>query len=166
MDAATEERFRAWAAQRVDRLHRTAFLLCGDWHVAEDLVQEALTRTALHWRTVESAQSPDAYVWRVLANEAKQRARRRWTKEPPVAHVDAAAVSDGAQERAVRAELMDAIRRLPQRQRAALVFRYFEQLSEAETAAALGCSVGNVKSQTHRALNTLRDLMSGRKQPC
>ncbi len=155
-----------WAGQRVDRLHRTAYLLCGDWHVAEDLVQEALTRTALHWKTVEFAESPEAYVWKILANENKKRARRRSAKEPPVELVDPGVVSDGAQERAVRAELMDAIRRLPRRQRATLVFRYFEQLSEAETADALGCSVGNVKSQTHRALNTLRKLMSGQRQPC
>ena len=65
MDTAAEARFAAWAQGRVGRLHRTAYLLCGDWHVAEDLVQDALHRTALHWKRVEGSASPDAYVRQV-----------------------------------------------------------------------------------------------------
>jgi RNA polymerase sigma-70 factor (sigma-E family) len=166
VDSAAEERFESWAAAHVARLHRTAYLLCGDWHVAEDLVQETLTRAALHWKRVEAADSPDAYVWKILANQAKQRGRRRSNREPVVAPSHWAGIPDGTEDRAVRDELMLAVKQLPHRQRAAVVFRYFEQLSEAETAEALGCSVGNVKSQTHRALKTLRQLMSSEVSPC
>ncbi len=129
-------------------------------------MQEALTRTALHWKRVESADNPDAYVRQILVNQARQRWRRRAGSEPPVNAIRDAAVPDGAQDRAVRAELLAAVGRLPHRQRAALVFRYFEQLSEAETALALGCSIGTVKSQTHRALTALRRILSTEELPC
>jgi RNA polymerase sigma-70 factor (sigma-E family) len=160
VEAAAEERFRAWAAARVARLHRAAYLLCGDWHVAEDLVQETLARSALHWAAVESSNHPEAYVRQILMNLVRQRWRRRLGRERPVSHLDQGTVADGASDRAARAELMAALRQLPPKQRAAVVFRYFEQLSEAETARALGCSVGTVKSQTHRGLHTLRTLMT------
>lgn len=166
MDAGAEERFRGWAAARVGRLHRTAYLLCGDWHVAEDLVQEALARTAVHWRRIETTSHPDAYVRRILLNAARQRWRRRPDREHPIEAPAGQAVPDGAQDRAVRDELITALRRLPPRQRAAIVLRYFEQLSEAETAEALDCSVGTVKSQTSRALVTLRRAMTAEVLPC
>ena len=166
MDSAAEDRFHRWASSRAAQLHRSAYLLCGDWHVAQDLVQDALTQTALHWKRVESANNPDAYVRQILVNQARQRWRRRAGSEPPVEVPAEVAVADGAQDRAVRAELLEAVRRLPHRQRAALVFRYFEQLSEAETAAALGCSIGTVKSQTHRALVALRRIMTAEELPC
>jgi RNA polymerase sigma-70 factor (sigma-E family) len=166
VDSAAEERFRSWADGRANQLHRTAYLLCGDWHLAQDLVQETLARTFLNWGRVESARSPDAYVWRILLNQVKSRGRRRSGKESPVEDPEHSPIPDGAQDRADRAELMAAIKRLPSRQRAALVFRYFEQLSEAETAEALGCSVGNVKSQTSRALRSLRHIITSEALPC
>jgi RNA polymerase sigma-70 factor (sigma-E family) len=166
VESAAEERFRRWADGRVNQLHRTAYLLCGDWHLAEDLVQESLAKAYLNWGKVESAEKPDAYVWRILINQVKSRGRRRSGSEAPVEHPPHRPVADGAQDRADRAELMAAIRQLPSRQRAALVFRYFEQLSEAETADALGCSVGNVKSQTSRALRSLRHIITTEAMPC
>jgi RNA polymerase sigma-70 factor (sigma-E family) len=166
VEAAAEERFRAWAAARVARLHRAAYLLCGDWHVAEDLVQETLARTALHWSAVERSEYPEAYVRQILLNQIRQRWRRRLGRERPVASPDQGMVADGTNERAARDELMAALRQLPPKQRAAVVLRYFEQLSEAETAMALNCSVGTVKSQTHRALSTLRTLMTDEVIPC
>jgi len=166
VDAQAEQRFQSWAAARVGRLHRVAYLLCGDWHVAEDMVQEALTSAALHWRRVEQADQPDAYVRRILVNQVSRHWRRRSTHERPVPHLPEAVVADGSDGRAIREEVMDAMRQLPPRQRAAVVLRYFEQLSEAETAAALGCSVGTVKSQTSRALTTLRRTLEPKELPC
>ena len=165
MDSAAEARFGSWAQGRVGQLHRTAYLLCGDWHVAEDLVQDALARTALHWKRVESSPSPDAYVRQVLVNESRRRWRRRSSHERPSADVGALVADDGSYDRAARDELMQALHRLPRRQRAAVVLRYFEQLSETETAQAMGCSVGTVKSTTHRALAALRGILTTEVHP-
>jgi RNA polymerase sigma-70 factor (sigma-E family) len=158
MDTAAETRFRAWAAQAIGRLHRAAYLLCGDWHEAEELVQEALARTFVHWSRVEGVDHADAYVRKILVNEARSRWRRH-RRQRSLESV-AASVPDGADERAVHGELLDALRLLPSRQRAAVVLRYFEQLSEAETAAAMGCSTGTVKSATHRGVAALRLILT------
>jgi len=166
VDVDGEQRFRAWATARAGRLHRTAYLLCGDWHVAEDLVQEALAQAALHWRRIEGLGNPDAYVRRILLNQTGQRWRRRSTHERPANPLPETVVGDGSPERAARDELLTALRLLPPRQRAAVVLRYFEQLSEAETATALDCSVGTVKSQTSRALATLRHVLNTQEIPC
>ena len=168
MDAAAEERFSRWAEARADRLLRVAYFLCGDWHLAEDLVQDVLMRVALQWKRVEAADNPDGYVRTILMNEARKRWRRRSFRETPHPDLQEAGAShaDGAEAHAVRDELMAAIRRLPLGQRSALVFRYFEQLSEAETAAVLNCSVGTVKSHTHRALHSLRDFLNTEDLPC
>jgi RNA polymerase sigma-70 factor (sigma-E family) len=164
MNAAEQERFRTWASARIARLHRAGYLLCGDWHEAEEMVQETLARVFVHWSRIEKSDNPEAYVHKVLVNEARQ----RWRRRRPTVTTDAAAlsVSDGTDERAVQAELIAALRRLPTRQRAAVVLRYFEQLSEAETAAALGCSIGTVKSTTHRAVAALRDILTPEEEPC
>ncbi len=168
MDAGAEERFSCWAGAHGDRLLRVAYLLCGDWHLAEDLVQETLLRTAVHWKRVEAADNPDGYVRTILMNEARKKWRRRSGGEVPQPEIrdDTAAFMDGAEAHAVRDELMAAVRRLPLGQRSALVFRYFEQLSEAETAEVLHCSIGTVKSHTHRALNALRDYLNAEELPC
>jgi RNA polymerase sigma-70 factor (sigma-E family) len=166
MDIDAEKRFSAWAATRVASLHRTAFLLCGDWHVAEDLVQEALSRTALHWRRIERIDQPDAYVRRILVNASSQRWRRRSNHEQPTGRVPDLGQSDGTEARALRDELMTALAELPSGRRAAVVLRYFEELSEAETADALNCSIGTVKSQTSRALASLRRTLATQELPC
>jgi RNA polymerase sigma-70 factor (sigma-E family) len=166
VESDEERRFTVWALARVSRLHRTAYLLCGDWHAAEDLVQDALARAALHWRRIEGTDSPDAYVRKILLNEARKRWRPRRAKERPSLETNQRSIDDGSSERAARAELMQALSGLPPRQRAAVVLRYFEQLSEAETAAALGCSVGTIKSSTHRALATLRHTLTSEANPC
>jgi RNA polymerase sigma-70 factor (sigma-E family) len=147
-------------------LHRSAFLLCGDWQIAEDLVQESLARAAAHWHRIEQVSQPDAYVRRILVNQARQRFRRRSSHERPADSLPEPGINDGAEARAGRDELMSALASLPVRQRAAVVLRYFEQLSEAETADALGCSVGTVKSQTSRALATLRRVLITQEMPC
>ena len=166
MDSESEQRFTAWAAARAPRLHRTAFLLCGDWQIAEDLVQESLARAAAHWRRIEQVSEPDAYVWRILINQSRQRFRRRSNHERTADRLPEPGISDGAEARAGRDELMTMLAALPARQRAAIVLRYFEQLSEAETAEALDCSVGTVKSQTSRALVALRRALKTQELPC
>jgi RNA polymerase sigma-70 factor (sigma-E family) len=152
--------FREFARQRAAPLHRSAYLLCGDWHLAEDLVQETLAKAYAHWHRVQKAGNRDAYVRRILVNEARQRWRRR---EAPVLRTDAVReqpARDGADDVVRRAELLQALLRLPIGQRATIVLRHLDGLTERETAAALGCSEGTVKSQASRALAALRNYLA------
>ncbi|TCO13486.1 RNA polymerase sigma-70 factor (sigma-E family) [Kribbella steppae] len=137
------------------RLLRTAVLLTGDRAAAEDLVQEMYERVYVRWRRIHSA--PEAYARKTLANLAANRWRSKGRK-PEVALADRhdPATPDGTEGYAVRDELLTALQELPPRQRAVVVLRYYEDLTEAQTAEALGCSLGTVKSQTSRALDRLR----------
>lgn len=151
--------FREFARQRAAPLHRSAYLLCGDWHLAEDLVQETLAKAYAQWHRVQNADNSDAYVRRILVNEARQRWRRH---DAPVLRTDAAmeqAARDGADDVVRRAELFQALLRLPIGQRATIVLRHLDGLTERETAAVLGCSEGTVKSQASRALAALRKYL-------
>jgi RNA polymerase sigma-70 factor (sigma-E family) len=148
--------FQDFVLARRRSLLRTAWLLTGDWHSAEDLVQTALARCYPHWQRI-AADNPDAYVRRAMLNVHASWWRRRWHGEIPTStmpegqtNTDEYAAAD--QRRVVVA----ALRSLPARQRATIVLRFFDDLSEAETATALGCSTGTVKSQTAKALATLR----------
>jgi RNA polymerase sigma-70 factor (sigma-E family) len=156
------DEFRAFAADRSLRLHQSAYLLCGDWHLAHDLVQDTLVNVYRHWSRVRQADSPDAYVRRILINEARDRWRRR-DRALPVADLGAGpmipAVPDAADDIARRDGLLRALVELPYQQRATVVLRYLEGLSQAETAQVLGCSAGTVKSQSSRALATLRKYL-------
>jgi RNA polymerase sigma-70 factor (sigma-E family) len=140
-------------------LLRTAVLLVGDLHQAEDLVQEALWRTHRHWRT--ASVNPDAYARRVLVNLAHDRHRRRIrrvleTNLEPGLH---AAATDEVTTLLARDELMSALRQLAPRQRATLVLRFWEDLSIEDTAAILECSPGTVKSNTSKALERVRAVL-------
>ena len=152
-----QEDFREFVNSRAAPLHRTAYLLCGDWHLADDLVQETLAKAFRHWRRVRRADSPDAYVRRILINEANRHWRRhhRSAVWADVAE-HMAAVPDSTDDIVNRAELLQALLSLPPRQRATVVLRYLEGLSERETAAVLRCGEGTVKSQTSRALSSLK----------
>jgi RNA polymerase sigma-70 factor (sigma-E family) len=134
-------------------LLRSAWLLTGDWTVAEDLVQTALAAAWPRWSTIDT---PLAYVRRSMVTTYLRWRRRRWTGEIAVAELPdrAAPESDGD----LRRVLLAALRSLTRQQRAAVVLRYFADLSEADTAAALGCSIGTVKSHTSRALAKLQTL--------
>jgi RNA polymerase sigma-70 factor (sigma-E family) len=156
-----DEEFREFMRDRTSPLHQSAYLLCGDWHLAHDLVQETLLKAYLHWPRVRRADCPDAYVRRILLNEAHGRWRRRKRTMPPARFTDMAepAVPDATEEIARRAGLLEALLTLPLRQRATVVLRYLEGMSERETAAALGCGEGTVKSQSARALTTLRTFL-------
>jgi RNA polymerase sigma-70 factor (sigma-E family) len=153
--------FDAFVRRSSDRLVRTAFLLCGDRGHAEDIVQTALLRTARRWSAARS--EPDAYARRVVVNLAKDRWRLlgRRPSEAPLELDVAVPVRDGVAD---RDQLLRAARQLPAGQRAVLVLRYFDDLSVAETAAALGCSTGTVKSQTARALERLRAALTSERE--
>ncbi|MFG3698859.1 SigE family RNA polymerase sigma factor [Micromonospora sp. NPDC047620] len=136
------------------RLLRAAYLVCGNRHQAEDLLQDALLKLALRWPTVRHG-DPAAYVRAILYRDAVswwRRRRREWLAAYPPER--AAQEGDGA----LRLALRDALDHLPPRQRAVLVLRYFEDLTEAATAEALGVTVGTVKSQCHAALRRLREV--------
>jgi RNA polymerase sigma-70 factor (sigma-E family) len=151
--------FREFVRERGSPLHQSAYLLCGDWHLAHDLVQETLVKAYRHWPRIRQADSPDAYVRRILINEARGRWRRR-ERSVSVAHFAAEpAVPDETDDIARRDRLLQALVELPLQQRATVVLRYLEGLSQAETAELLGCSEGTVKSQSSRALAKLRKFL-------
>lgn len=157
MEAEAERRFREFVAARSPSLMRLAFLLTGgDQHAAEDLLQTALAKTAAHWHRVED---PDSYVRKVLYNQQiswwRLRRRQRETQvavSPETPGQDLTYASD------LKLTMRRALSRLTRRQRTMLVLRYFEDLPEAEVARLLECSVGTVRSTTHRSLARLRAL--------
>jgi len=136
-------------------LLRSAWLLTGNWASAEDLVQTALLQSWLHWEAIRS-DAPEFYVRRVLMNTFLSGQRRRWTRESPVAVVPERAAVDELPATELRHVIWSALSGLPAKQRAVVVLRYFNDLSETQTARVLDCSVGTVKSQTSRALDKLR----------
>ena len=155
--------FAAWMTARQRWLLRTAWLLTGDVHTAEDLVQTTLAKLYLAWDRV-SAQGVDAYARKILVNEHASMWRRAWrrrevTTDDLTKH-EVPVIDE--QYDGTRATLRDAVRALAPRQRAVIVLRYYEQLSEAETAEVLGVSVGTVKSQASRAIATLRERLGDR----
>jgi RNA polymerase sigma-70 factor (sigma-E family) len=158
-----EDRFREFVAERWVALLRTAYLLTGDYGLAEDLVQTALIRMHRHWSKIERSGSPEAYVRKVMVNLNTDRWRRFGSRERSVglaADIDRPSSADAFASFELRDELWSALRSLPAKMRATLVLRYFEDLGEAETAQILGCSVGTVKSQTSRGLQRLQQVLS------
>ncbi|MFL6159844.1 MAG: SigE family RNA polymerase sigma factor [Marmoricola sp.] len=154
---ASRSDFAEWMAVRQRTLLRTAYLLTGDVHAAEDLTQTALAKVYLAWDRVSAAQNVDAYARRILVNEHTSMWRRLWRQRETVTDTSTYDVPVSGQEYdGVSATLWQTVLGLPERQRAVVVLRYYEQLSEKETAEALGVSVGTVKSQSSRALDTLR----------
>jgi RNA polymerase sigma-70 factor (sigma-E family) len=139
------------------RLLGTAWLLCGDRHEAEDLVQTALVKVMRAWPRIERRDDPYVYARTVLTNTAASRwRRRRRYDELTAGERPAAAVPDPAAAVVLHDAIWRALATLPARTRAVLVLRYFEDLSEAQIATTLGCSVGAVKSQSSRGLSRLR----------
>ncbi|TWD80322.1 RNA polymerase sigma-70 factor (sigma-E family) [Kribbella amoyensis] len=139
------------------RLLRTAVLLTGDQQAAEDLVQEVYERMYVHWGRVTGA--PEPYARKALTNLVANRWRRKGRKpEVALGPGHDRPTGDRSDAFAVRDQLLSALQELPPRQRAVIVLRYYEDLTEAQTAEALGCSVGTVKSQTSRGLDRLRQL--------
>jgi RNA polymerase sigma-70 factor (sigma-E family) len=151
--------FAEYFAARSGAMRGTAFLLCGDWHRAEDLVQTAFTKLYVHWNRVADHEALDPYVRKVLIHAFIDEGRRSWWRRerPHDVPVERAAAPVDSDDRLM---LLAALGRVPARQRAVLVLRYWEDLSVEETAAVLHCSTGTVKSQAARGLDTLRSVMS------
>ena len=146
--------FEAYVAARAAALRRTAYLLCGDWHQAEDVVQNALTKLYLAWRRVEKRDGIDAYARQIVVRCVLDERRRGWRRERPVSALpDRAGVAERSDDREV---LLAALASVPAQQRAVLVLRYWDDVSIAETAAMLGISEGAVKSAASRGLDNLR----------
>ncbi|MEH0982298.1 SigE family RNA polymerase sigma factor [Micromonospora sp. CPCC 205556] len=146
------EGYREYVTARLDPLRRTAYLLCGDWHTADDLTSTALVKLLRHWRRVSAMESPDAYVRRTLLRVWLDERRRPWRREAAWAEVPDHAVRAGTDGTADRVTLLALLAELPPRRRAVLVLRYFCDLSVEETARELGCTTGTVKSQSARAI--------------
>jgi RNA polymerase sigma-70 factor (sigma-E family) len=148
--------FAAFMSAHQRNLQRTAWLLTGNWDTAEDLVQTVLAKTWRHWARVCAADEPAAYVRRTLVNAFISDWRRRWRGERPTEELPDTALSDDADDVTLRLSLQQALARLPRRQRAVLVLRYFQDLTEPQVAESLGCAVGTVKSTGAKALEHLR----------
>lgn len=149
--------FRDFVYTRSRSLLRTAWLLTGDWYTAQDLVQAALAKTWPRWNSLTRGDEPEVYVRRVMVNTYATWWRRRWRAE-----ISSGELPDepGDQDVYAAADLRDAIQSalatLPRQQRAVVVLRYFDDLTEAQVAQVLNCKVGTVKSQASRALAKLR----------
>ena len=158
MARAVPADFTEFMQARWSALFRTAYLLTGNRHDAEELLQEAMARTCVSWLRIRDKGAVDAYVRRILVHEASRGWRRRG-REQTVDDLPLPGHGGGVPEHETHLVVWEAIRRLPPRMRAALVLRYYEDLSEADTAAILGCSVGTVKSQSHAAITRLRTTL-------
>ena len=154
---AKDAEFEAYMSARQPSLLRTAYLLTGDRHAAEDLVQTSLAKLYLSWDKVQKRELIDGYVRRIMVNENNSLWRRAWKRREVATDVvpETGSVVD-SHDHGERSALWEFVNTLPKRQRAVVVLRYYEDRNEAETAEILGISVGTVKSQTSRALASMR----------
>ncbi|MFG2885855.1 SigE family RNA polymerase sigma factor [Streptomyces sp. NPDC048297] len=160
---ARDEEFQSFMVGRWPRLMRTAFLLTGEQHAAEDLVQSTLEQAFVAWRRVGAADDPEAYVRRVMINLHARKHRRRLKEflaprdDSGMVH-EVAGTGDPIAQADDRGALLTALAQLPARQREAVVLRYWEDLTETQAAEAMGCSVGTVKSNTAKGIAKLRAI--------
>ncbi|RYP88106.1 SigE family RNA polymerase sigma factor [Nocardioides guangzhouensis] len=159
------EAFSEFASARSASLFRTAYLVIGDYQLAQDLVQESLVKTYLAWPRLRDVAKAEAYTRRVIVTTCISWRRRRSFSERPATHVPDASVTDPTTLLPEQGELWTAVGHLPPRQRAAVVLRFCEDLSQAQTAELMGCSVGSVKRHTSLALDKLRAEMGARFSP-
>ncbi|MGC4810154.1 SigE family RNA polymerase sigma factor [Micromonospora sp. DT228] len=154
-----DEAFAEYFAARAAAMRATAYLLCGDWHRAEDLVQTTFVKLYRVWHRISRHEVLDSYVRQILIRTFLDERRRGWWRRERVGSEDAeqAAVPDSPESRLV---LLEALARVAPRQRAVLVLRYWEDQSIEDVAALLECSPGTVKSQAARGLDTLRGLLA------
>ncbi|MEU0003584.1 SigE family RNA polymerase sigma factor [Streptomyces sp. NPDC006314] len=160
---ARSEEFQSFMVGRWPRLMRTAFLLTGEQHAAEDLVQSTLEQVYVAWRRVGGADDPEAYVRRVMINAHARKHRRRLKEflapkdDSGLVH-EVADTGDRIAQADDRSALLKALAQLPVRQREAVVLRYWEDLTETQAAEAMGCSVGTVKSNAAKGIAKLRAI--------
>ncbi|MDQ2813303.1 MAG: SigE family RNA polymerase sigma factor [Actinomycetota bacterium] len=150
--------FRDFVEARSYSLLRSGWLLTGDWASAEDLVQTALAAAWPRWDNLTRPDAPEIYVRKIMVNTYLRWRQRRWTGEVATGRLpEPQAYGDVFAQVDARQALITALDRLPARQRAVVVLRYFADQTEAQTAEAMGCSVGTVKSHAFKALARLRD---------
>lgn len=154
----SKDDFDRFVAENANGLLRSAYLMVGDLHEAEDIVQETLLKLASKWPRVSRMENPVAYARRILVNQALHGSAKRSRNRAELNANPPAEVASNAAHLELD-ELFDALAELPPRQRAALVLRYFLDLPEAEVASALGCSLGTVKSSTSRGLKRLEQTL-------
>ena len=155
-DERRDREFAAYMSARQPALLRTAYLLTGDAHTAEDVVQSALAKLYLSWDKVQRRESLDGYVRRIVLNETNSLFRRAWWRRERTTDAVPETGIESEYDDGLSDQMWAAVSTLPARQRAVIVLRYYEQLTEAEIASTLGISVGTVKSQASRALASLR----------
>jgi RNA polymerase sigma-70 factor (sigma-E family) len=161
VDQRDEQEFAEYFAARRDAVRRTAYMLCGDWHRADDLAQTAFVALHRRWKKIRDRAATDAYVRTTLVRASIDESRRPWRREwqtetLPEPADDTPGLDDLV---ATREDLLAALKEVPPKQRAVLVLRFFEGLDVTSAAKALGCSEGNVKSQTARGLANLRQVL-------
>lgn len=142
------------------RLLHFAYLVCGDWHHAEDAVQATLIRMYVAWPRIRNGAGLETYARKTVLSVVRDDARRPWRRERPTDRLPDRDVQDRVGQVDERLLLLSALQALPKRQRAAVVLRYFGELSVEDTAEVLGCSPGTVKSQTARGLTALRKIFA------
>ena len=157
--------FAAYMHARQRALLRTAFLLTGNAHTAEDVVATALAKLYLAWDKVRDRESIDGYVRRIIANETTSLWRRPWKRREVAAEVLPEHGREDSYDDGRAAAVWQAVSSLPPRQRAVVVLSYYEDLSDGQVAEALGCSTGTVKSQRAKALRSLRARIDQEGQP-
>lgn len=156
MSSATDEEFVAFVEASERDLRRTAYLLCSDWQLAEDVVQTALYKVYLAWRRIQHREAVWSYARRAVINAVYSETRRGWRREQPVEQLPDATADDDTDALHDRMLLRLALASLPVRQRAVVVLRFAEDLDVRETAVVLNCPEGTVKSYAARALSSLR----------
>ncbi|WP_033290061.1 SigE family RNA polymerase sigma factor [Amycolatopsis jejuensis] len=162
MDQRDEQEFAEYFAAKRDAVRRTAYLLCGDWHKADDLAQTAFVALHRRWKKIRDRAATDAYVRKTLVRAVIDESRRPWRRERQT-EVLPEPVADGpglADRVATREDLLAALKEVPPKQRAVLVLRFFDGLDVGAAAQVLNCSEGNVKSQTARGLANLRQVLN------
>jgi RNA polymerase sigma-70 factor (sigma-E family) len=160
VDEAAEQAFEEYFRNRREAVRRNAYLLCGDWHRADDLAQTAFVALHRKWDSIREPAAVDAYLRRTLVRAMIDETRRPWRRERAVSEPPEQIGADGPTDRvATRHTLLDALRQLPPRQRAVLVLRFLEGMDVAATARAMGCREGTVKSQTAHGLAALRTVL-------
>ena len=159
------EAFSEFASARSGSLFRTAYLVIGDYQLAQDLVQESLVKTYLAWPRLRDVTNAEAYTRRVIVTTCISWRRRRSFSERPTNQAPDGSGTDPTTLLPEQGELWTAVRQLPPRQRAAVVLRFCEDLSLTQTAELMGCSVGSVKRHTFIALDKLRADMGAQFSP-
>jgi RNA polymerase sigma-70 factor (sigma-E family) len=163
VDQREEQEFAEYFVARREAVRRMAYMMCGDWHRADDLAQTAFIALHRHWRKVRDKGALDAYVRRTLTRAVIDESRRPWrrertTEELPDVPVDSGEVANAV---ATRQTLLAGLQKVPPKQRAVLVLRFLEGLDVAGVADVMKCSEGTVKSQSARGLEALREALGG-----